>query len=325
MGAINTSFHTVPDLPSLFSALVYAVNGFRMRISNSFPVLASSAVSTAALDVAKDQGLVPLVFEPLPLGSITPSGWMKDQMQLVANGLAGHEHDFYKYVAHSSWLGGDQEYSTLNEGTPYWFNGLVNLAYGLGDERLKGQVHSAAAYILDHAWDDGWIGPENKTARNFWARMPLFLGMTGLAEANQTWEATIVPALHKFNGLMNTMLKDNYTGYLYQQGDVLSEGDTDWGRVRHQDMLITLQWLYEHHQGNQGSILLENMNMLHKAGLNWEDWYNQYAYFGQGMDKDLNTLDSNLTDANYPYEHGVNVGQGLFNDLCRGNHSLRFF
>lgn len=309
-GVWSTSFYLLPDLPSLFTALVYAAHSFKMRVSNSLPVLASSVVSAAASDVAKE-GLVPLVFEPLPLGSITPTGWMKDQMQLMADGLAGHQHDFYRYVAHSSWLGGDEEYSSLNEGTPYWFNGLVHLAYGLGDERLKGQVHSAAEYILDHAWDDGWIGPENKTARNFWARMPLFLGMTGLAEANQTWEARIVPALHKFNGLMNTMLKDNYTGYLYQQGDVLSDDDTDWGRVRHQDMLITLQWLFEHHQGDQGEIFLDNMKMLHDAGLNWENWYNQESYFGQGMDKDLNTLDSNLTDANYAYEHGVNVGQGV--------------
>lgn len=202
------------------------------------------------------------------------------------------------------------EYSDLNEGTPYWFNGLVFLAYGLDDDRLKDQVHSAAGYILDHQWNDGWIGPENKTARNFWARMPLFLGMTGLAEANATWEARIVPALHKFNGLMNSMLKDNYTGYWYQQGDVLQPGDTDWGRVRNQDMVITLQWLYEHYSGDQAQTLLDNMKMLHDGGLNWEDWYNQAAYFGQGMENDLNTLNVNLTNDNYAFEHGVNVGQG---------------
>lgn len=281
-----------------------------MKFSHSLPALAAGLAAVTSPAAANDGTLVPLVFSPLPLGSIAPTGWLKSQFHLMADGLAGHQHDFYNYVAHSTWLGGDKEYSDLNEGLPYWFNGLVYLAYSIDDERLKEQVHSAAGYILDHQWDDGWIGPENKTARNFWARMPLFLGMTGLAEANQTWGEKIVPALWRFNGLMNTMLKDNYTGYWYQAGDVVTGGDTDWGRVRHQDMLITLQWLYEHHPGGQGEVLLENMKMLHDGGWRWEDWYNQAAYFGQGMDKDLNTLDSNLTDENYAYEHGVNVGQG---------------
>ncbi|KAK5170315.1 uncharacterized protein LTR77_004902 [Saxophila tyrrhenica] len=303
------SFSAPPDLPSLFTALLYAVHGVKMRLSQSWPAPAAGRIAATSTTSSAESGLVPLVFEPLPLGSIQPTGWFKDQMQLMADGLAGHEHDFYNYVAHSSWLGRDMEYSDLNEGLPYWFNGMVYLAYGLNDERLKDQVHSAAGYILDHQWDDGWIGPENKTARNFWGRMPLFLGMTGLAEANATWEAKIVPALHKFNDLMNTMLNDNYTGYWYQKGDVLNDNDTDWGRIWHQDMLITLQWLYEHHRGDQGQMLLENMKMLHDCGLNWEDWYNQQAYFGQGIDKDLNTINSNLTDDNYAYEHGVNVAQ----------------
>ena len=194
--------------------------------------------------------------------------------------------------------------------TSYWFNGLVFLAYGLDDARLKDQVHSAADYILDHAWPDGWIGPENKTARNFWARMPLFLGMAGLSDANSTMEAKIVPALHKFTTLMNTMLKDNYTGYHYNPGDILDSDDDQWGRVRSQDMIITLQWLYENHPAGQSKILLENMQMLHHGGLNWEDWYNQQAYFGQGMEINLDTLSSKLADKNYPFEHGVNVGQG---------------
>ncbi|EMC93981.1 hypothetical protein BAUCODRAFT_74673 [Baudoinia panamericana UAMH 10762] len=255
--------------------------------------------------------LVPLVFKPLPLGSISPKGWLKDQLRLMSDGLAGHEHDFYNYVAHSSWLGGEKEYSNLNEGFPYWFNGLVPLAYGLNNARLKDQVHSAAHIVLSRQSSDGWIGPETGTDRNFWARYPLCLGLIQLAEANKTWTTPIVSALHNFTSLMHDMLADDYTGYIYHNGDPMSADGYSWGQARSQDMMITLQWLFEHHPVNQSQLLLDNMNYLHQAGLNWEDWYNQQAYFGQGMENDLNILSINLTQANYPFEHGVNVAQGL--------------
>lgn len=100
--------------------------------------------------------VLPFTFAPLPLGSIQPQGWLLDQMRLMADGLAGNEYWFYLYVKDSSWLGGDQEYSNLNEGFPYWFNGLVPLAYGLNDDVLKSQVQDAANYVLQHQGADGW-------------------------------------------------------------------------------------------------------------------------------------------------------------------------
>ncbi|KAJ4207650.1 hypothetical protein NW759_013880 [Fusarium solani] len=73
-------------------------------------------------------GLVPFKFEQLPLGSIKASGWLKDQIELSAEGLGGHLFDFYRYVQRSTWLGGDFEYSELHESAPYWFNYIVPMA-----------------------------------------------------------------------------------------------------------------------------------------------------------------------------------------------------
>jgi hypothetical protein len=102
--------------------------------------------------------LVPYVYNAIPLGSITPNGWLRRELQTEANGLAGHLHDFWGFVHNSSWLGGGSEYSKLNEAFPYWLNGLVPLAYVLDDARLKEQVHSAMDYLMvslasyNHSW-----------------------------------------------------------------------------------------------------------------------------------------------------------------------------
>ncbi|KAH7922109.1 hypothetical protein BV22DRAFT_1131727 [Leucogyrophana mollusca] len=66
-------------------------------------------------------GLAPKQYHYLPLGKIKPTGWLYDQLMVQTNGLAGHEHDFYDYVAQSDWIGGNSTYSNLEEAGSYWF------------------------------------------------------------------------------------------------------------------------------------------------------------------------------------------------------------
>ena len=257
----------------------------RMRISSSYQesMLNSKSVS-------------PMKFQHLPLGTIKPLGWMNDQMNLMADGLAGHQKDFYHYVNDSGWLGGSSEYSTLNEGFPYWFNGLIPLAYGSGNERLKKQVHDALNYVLDHQQADGWLGPEKTSAtRDLWARFPLFLGFIQVLQAEPSQAAELLPSMYRFLYLMHSMLV-NRRGFLDY-----------WGEVRHHDMIIALLWLYENRLEIDTLLLTDTMNLLRQHGRDWAHYYNRHEY----MFADLDTIQPAVTadSYSYPWVHGVNVAQ----------------
>lgn len=133
------------------------------------------------------------------------------------------------------------------------------------------------------------------------------LGLTNLVDANATWEQPAVSAMSKFYDLMHSMLTNDYAGYQYHSGDGISEGDTTWGRVRYQDMIISLIWMYENHGDAMSSpqTLLDNMNFLINGSLSWNDWYNDGTYI-RGDLWQVGTAD-NLGQ----WEHGVNTGQGL--------------
>ena len=217
-------------------------------------------------------------------------------MQLMADGLAGHEMDFWDLVNQNRWLGGDVEYSDLNEGLPYWMNGIVPLSYGLDDGTLKQQVLNAANYVLDHQDSNGWIGPETTYDSNaLWGRFPMALGLMQLADAESTMADKVVNALHKFVPLMNTLLQDG------------KSNDEVWGRARYADMSLVLQWLYTYHPQNASSLLLDTMSRLQTHGVDWPGFFSKQSFPFQ----DLDLLPVSVTDPLFPYLHAVNTGQGL--------------
>lgn len=256
--------------------------------------------------------VVPFVYNDIPLGSITPNGWLRAEMETEASGLAGHLYDFYEFVHDSSWLNGTQEYSGLNEAFPYWLNGLIPLAYTLDDQRLKDQVHEAVSYVLENkVAPDGWIGPEKGGYRLLWARTLILMGFTNLVDANKTWEEPVVTVMHNFNTLMHTMLKNNGTGLVEQADSILDASYFFWFMSRTHEMMLSLQWLYEKYPRDQEQILLENMEMLHHYGYKWEDWFTWDTFVWQ----DLYDMPESVTDNQFQFLHGVNVGEGKFSDL----------
>ena len=62
---------------------------------------------------------------------LRPSGWLKRQLEIQAEGLSGNLDKIWRDVRDSSWIGGDAEGW---ERVPYWLDGFIPLAYLLENE-----------------------------------------------------------------------------------------------------------------------------------------------------------------------------------------------
>jgi hypothetical protein len=169
-------------------------------------------------------------FEPLPLGSIKPAGWLENQLRIQADGLSGHLDEFWPDVKDSAWFGGTAEGW---ERVPYWLDGLVPLAYLLGDPALEAKVNRSVAFILAQQHADGWLGPLGDNLKHkpydVWPLFPLFKALAQCQEA--TGDARVIPAL------LSCCRKID---------EVISREPLDsWARFRAADFAVSLFWLYD--------------------------------------------------------------------------------
>nr|GAT44424.1 predicted protein [Mycena chlorophos] len=248
-----------------------------------------------------ERTVLPPMYEKINTGAIKPAGWQLNQAQIQADGLAGHLRDFDSYVNGSIWVeGGSIEYSQMHESAPYWFNGMVGLAFQLENERLLGQVSDFLNWTLDHLGDDGWIGPEVASDYNasmprlVWPRYLVLMGMIQYAEADPSQAPRILDAMHNFLHLVNTIWKTN------MYGDPSLGFQYDYQYVRWEELLYSLQWLVDTDPRNQTDELIETMQMARDTGFSWKnDWFQQGIF----------PTESDTTFS--MYTHGVNTGEAL--------------
>ncbi|KAI0468746.1 duf1680 domain-containing protein [Xylaria cf. heliscus] len=257
--------------------------------------------------VRDNNELVQPVYQALPLGSVKPQGWLKEQLEQSAAGLAGNLFNFYRFVKDSQWLGGNSEYSDLHESAPYWFNGLVPLAFSLDDTRLKGQVKTFLDYILGHQQDDGWLGPETTPqTRGLWGRCYIMLGLMQYAQADSSETDRIVNAMHRYIELVHSMLQNDFTGLIPKPDDVFD--GSGWGPARAHEMHIPLQWLYENHPKNNSELIWETMELMIQGSTTFGvDWRN---FFVEGTFPEV--VYAPRTQS-YPWlwTHGVNLAESI--------------
>ncbi len=243
-------------------------------------VLALAPAATAAPNRAP---LQPNAFNLLPLGSVTPRGWLLRQLQIQANGLSGHLDEFWPDLgSNSGWLGGTGE---SWERGPYFLDGLVPLAYLTGDARLIAKVQKWMNWTIEHPQPDGWIGPLNahnpRNPQDWWPNFVMLKALVQYQEASG--DARVIPLMEKY--------------FAYQAKYLDERPLKEWAIYRWQDEVWSILWQYNRN-GDRG--LLDLARKVRGQG---HDWEAQFADFRFPLK--VGKQDTNLAT------HGVNNGMAL--------------
>jgi hypothetical protein len=209
--------------------------------------------------------LAPSPLLKLPVGAITPQGWLRGQLELQARGMTGRLAEVSPWVKFegNGWVnpksgGGWEELS-------YWLKGFGDLGYVLGDQRIIAEARRWIEGILASQQPDGWFGPEGQRRSldglpDMWPHMPILNALQSyyewsgdqrvlkLMRAYFRWQLTVAPP-KAFN--------------------------LSWGAVRFGDNLETVYWLYNR---SGEAWLLELGKKIHQNSADWtsgiHNWHN---------------------------------------------------
>ncbi len=201
-------------------------------------------------------------FDFLPLGSVKPRGWLRDQLAIQANGQTGHLPEFWDSLGpNSGWLGGTGE---SWERGPYYLDGLVPLAYLLEDDRLIGMARKWMDWTLGSQDDSGHFGP--KSLNDWWPFGIILKALTQYQEA--TGDPRVIPLMERFFRYMRRELPNNRL--------------RDWGKVRWADTILSIIWLYNR---NGDEELIDLASEIMRQGYDWS-WH--FRDFGHTRKQELN-------------------------------------
>ncbi len=201
------------------------------------------------------EALKTVAMQPLPLGSLRPAGWLRDQLRLQADGLSGHLDEFWPDIKDSAWFGGKGD---AWERAPYWLDGVVPLAFLLEDDDLKARISSYVDTILRRQDESGRISPGEDPGRyDLWAA---FLVLKPLIQYHDATGDERIP------GAVEHCLR-------WVDGHIGPRPLFNWGKYRWFEALIAIYWLYEIKPEDW---LLDLAVKLQAQGFDWIDFFRRW-------------------------------------------------
>ena len=190
---------------------------------------------------------------------IKPTGWLRRQLQIQADGLSGALDKVWRDVRDSAWIGGEAEGW---ERVPYWLDGFIPLAYLLDDEDKKARAKKYVDAIIERQKPDGWICPcsdEERSNYDIWAVFLITKVLTVYYDASHDERA--LDATYKALKNIYEMLRDGKVALMR------------WGKFRWFECMIAIGRIYEI---KKEEWLIDLCRILREQGVDYttltEDW-----------------------------------------------------
>jgi hypothetical protein len=211
--------------------------------------------------------LAPSPFIKLPIGSITPRGWLRHQLELERDGMTGRLAEVSPWLdfAKSAWSDKQGRGAAGWEEMPYWLKGYGDLGYVLKDEAVIAKARQWIEAAMDSQREDGWFGPRALlTSLN--GKPDLWPNMVML---------NVLQSCHEATGDPRTM--EVIKRYLKWEHSLPESafGEGYWPKLRAGDNIETAVWLYNR---TGEPWLLDLARKIHRGMARWNkdvvDWHN---------------------------------------------------
>ena len=175
-------------------------------------------------------------FYKLPIGSITPRGWLRHQLELERDGMTGHLEQISPWLnfAKSSWADPQGRGQFGWEELPYWLKGYGDLGYVLKDEAVQAEAKKWIEAVLATQRSDGWFGPRELLTNlngkpDLWPHMVMLNVLQSYYEA--AGDRRVIELMGRYFKWENAL-------------PVSAFGEGYWPKLRFGDNIESVFWLY---------------------------------------------------------------------------------
>lgn len=191
----------------------------------------------------------------LPAASFKPAGWLKKNLELQRDGLAGNLGQISVWLTKedNAWLNTSGKGKWGWEEVPYWLRGYARIAYLLNDPKMLAETKTWIEGTLSSQRDNGDFGPiiERNGKRDLWAQMIMLQVLQSHFEV--TADPRVLPFMTRYFEWQMTIPDNRFL-------------EDYWENARGGDNLASVYWLYN----RTGDDFL--LDLASKLDRNTADW-----------------------------------------------------